>query len=61
MKCYYEKIECSELNTSGMTKIGCEKCKHYGDGVRLTGAMPSVDYIFNKLKVIYNTTKDVQR
>jgi len=41
-QCPYENISCSEGCTSGMIQIGCEKCEHYGDGVRLTGAIPDL-------------------
>ncbi len=38
-QCPYENISCTEVDTSGMDKISCVKCEHYGDGVRLTGAI----------------------
>jgi len=47
MKCPYQNFGCTEVNTSGMTKIECEDCHYYDKGIRLTGATPILGYIIN--------------
>ena len=32
--CPYDLKECDKINTSGMTKIECEKCSRYDHGIR---------------------------
>lgn len=56
-KCPYEEIECVHINTSGMsTDIDCEKCEHYGKGIRSTGAMPILGWLMG----IFKNKKDTK-
>jgi hypothetical protein len=40
--CPYDNESCGFVDTEAMIQTqGCENCPRYGDGVRLTGAMPT--------------------
>ena len=50
-KCYYNDFHCSKLNTATMTlDEPCDKCEHYNNGVRATGAMPILEWFLNLFK-----------
>jgi hypothetical protein len=49
MECPYQNFECTEVDTSGMDKIECSDCKHYGRGVRPTGATPILGWLIDKI------------
>ena len=50
-KCPYNNFSCVYINTCGMSvDTSCDKCEHYHNGVKETGAMPILGKIYNWIK-----------
>jgi len=50
-KCPYNEFSCLYINTCGMSvEKSCKECDHSNNGVRATGAMPGLEWIWNKIK-----------
>ena len=50
-KCPYNNFSCVYINTCGMSvDTSCDKCEHYHNGVKETGAMPILGKICNWIK-----------
>lgn len=44
--CPYNNFDCSYVNSLELTKdVDCDKCVHYHNGVRATGAMPVLGWL----------------
>jgi hypothetical protein len=53
-QCPYKDISCIWVDTLVNDKVvKCPDCVHYGDGVRMTGAMPVLEYFLKTLKDIW--------
>jgi hypothetical protein len=50
MKCPYDDLDCTRVDTSGMNKEDCRKCNRYNNGIRATGATPILGWIADKLR-----------
>lgn len=51
-KCPYENIQCTEINTSGLTQLKpCKECEHYGDGIRPSRGVYGFSWIFRLMNI----------
>jgi hypothetical protein len=53
--CPYENIECPYAYDYKYKVIeSCDKCINYHNGVRKTGGMPCLEWLWNKIKRLWN-------